>query len=72
VDLTRARYSIFYSIGYRLDKYEQAKKRTHRPGQTKPVTHIHLIARHTVDVKIMRALERRADIIESILREIKN
>jgi len=25
-----------------------------------------------VDVKIMRALERRADIIESILREIKN
>jgi SNF2 family DNA or RNA helicase len=72
VDLTRARYSIFYSIGYRLDKYEQAKKRTHRPGQTKPVTHIHLIARNTVDVKIMRALERRADIIESILREIKN
>jgi len=72
VDFTRARYSIFFSIGYRLDKYEQAKKRTHRPGQTKPVTHIHLIARNTVDVKIMRALERRADIIESILSEIKN
>jgi SNF2 family DNA or RNA helicase len=72
VDFTRARYSIFYSIGYRLDKYEQAKKRTHRPGQTKPVTHIHLIARNTVDVKIMRALERRADIIDSILSEIKN
>ena len=72
VDFTRARYSIFYSVGYRLDKYEQAKKRTHRPGQTKPVTHIHLIARNTVDVKIMRALERRADIVESILSEIKN
>ena len=42
VDFTRARYSIFYSIGFRLEKYEQAKKRTHRPGQTKPVTHIHL------------------------------
>jgi len=72
VDLTRARYSIFYSIGYRLDKYEQAKKRTHRPGQEKPVTHIHLVARNTVDAKVMRALEKRADIIESILADIKH
>jgi SNF2 family DNA or RNA helicase len=72
VDLTRARYSIFYSIGFRLEKYNQAKARTHRPGQNKPVTHIHLVARSTVDVKIMRALEKRADIVESILAEIKN
>jgi SNF2 family DNA or RNA helicase len=72
VDLTRARYSIFYSTGFKLDKYEQAKARTHRPGQQKPVTHIHLVARNTVDVKIMRALEKRAEIIESILAEITN
>ncbi len=72
VDFTRARYSIFYSVGYSLGKYDQAKKRTHRPGQIKPVTHIHLVARGTVDVKIMRALERRADIVNAILAEIKN
>jgi SNF2 family DNA or RNA helicase len=72
VDFTRARYSIFYSVGYSLGKYDQARKRTHRPGQVKPVTHIHLIARATVDVKIMRALERRADIVNAILAEIKN
>ena len=72
VDLTRARYSIFFSIGFRLEKYNQAKARTHRPGQNKPVTHIHLAARNTVDVKIMRALEKRADIVDSILAEIKN
>ncbi|HZT29394.1 MAG TPA: DEAD/DEAH box helicase [Bryobacteraceae bacterium] len=71
VDFTRARYSIFYSVGYSLGKYDQARKRTHRPGQTKPVTHIHLIARGTVDVKVMRALEKRADIVQSILAEIK-
>ena len=70
VDLTRARYSIFYSVGYMLGKYIQARARTHRPGQTNPVEHIHLIARNTVDVKIMRALEKRAEIIESILAEI--
>ncbi len=72
VDFTRARYSIFYSVGFRLEKYEQAKKRTHRPGQERPVTHIHLVARNTVDVKVMRALEKRADIVGSILAEIKN
>ena len=70
VDFTRARYSIFYSVGYMLGKYMQARSRTHRPGQTNPVEHIHLIARNTVDVKIMRALEKRAEIIESILAEI--
>jgi SNF2 family DNA or RNA helicase len=72
VDFTRARYSIFFSVGYSLGKYEQAKARVHRPGQTRPVQHIHLVARNTVDVKIMRALERRAEIVEAILAEIKN
>jgi len=72
VDLTRARYSIFYSTGFKLGKYEQAKARTHRPGQEKPVTHIHLVAKGTVDVKIMRALEKRAEVVEAILSEIKN
>ncbi|HZT29476.1 MAG TPA: DEAD/DEAH box helicase [Bryobacteraceae bacterium] len=72
VDCTRARYSIFYSIGFRLEKYEQAKKRTHRPGQERPVTHIHLVARNTVDVKVIRALAKRQNIIDSILAEIKN
>jgi SNF2 family DNA or RNA helicase len=72
VDLTRARYSIFYSVGYSLGKYMQARSRTHRPGQLNPVEHIHLIARNTVDVRIMRALEKRAEIVESILAEIKN
>ena len=72
VDLARARYSIFFSVGFSLGKYEQAKARTHRPGQNKPVTHIHLVARNTVDQKIMRALEKRAEVVQSILAEIKN
>ena len=72
VDLTRARYSIFFSVGFSLGKYEQAKARTHRPGQNKPVTHIHLVARSTVDVRIMRALEKRAEVVQSILAEIAN
>ena len=72
VDLTRARYSIYYSLSYSLGEYDQALARVHRPGQTRPVEHIHLVARNTVDMKIMRALEKRAEIVQSILAEIKN
>jgi len=70
VNFTRARYSIFYSLGFSLADYEQAKKRVHRPGQTRPVEHIHLVAKGTVDERILRALEKRAEVIEAILAEI--
>jgi SNF2 family DNA or RNA helicase len=72
VDLTRARYSIYYSLSYSLGEYDQSLSRVHRPGQHRPVTHIHLVARTTVDGKIMRALEKRAEVVNSILNEIKN
>jgi hypothetical protein len=72
VDLTRARYDIFYSLSFSLGDYDQAQSRVHRPGQTRPVEHIHLVARNTVDVRIMRALEKRAEIVDSILAELKN
>lgn len=72
VDLTRARYSMYYSLSFSLGEYDQALSRVHRPGQTRPVEHIHLVARNTVDSKIMRALEKRAEVVQAILAEIKN
>lgn len=71
VDLTRSRYSLYYSLSFSLGEYDQALSRVHRPGQTRPVEHIHLVARNTVDRKIIRALEKRAEIVEAILAEIK-
>jgi SNF2 family DNA or RNA helicase len=71
VDLTRARYSIYYSLSYSLGEYDQSLSRVHRPGQHRPVTHIHLVARTTVDGRIMSALEKRAEVVNSILNEIK-
>lgn len=71
VNLTRARFCIYYSLSFSLGDYEQSEKRVHRPGQTRPVEYIHLVARNTVDVKIMRALEKRAEIVASILAEIR-
>ena len=72
VDLTRARFSMYYSLSFSLGEYDQALSRVHRPGQTRPVEHIHLVTRNTVDAKIMRALEKRAEVVQSILAEITN
>ena len=72
VDLTRARFSMYYSLSFSLGEYDQALSRVHRPGQTRPVEHIHLVARNTVDAKIMRALGKRAEVVQSILAEITN
>jgi len=71
VDLSRARYALYYSLSFSLGEYDQARSRVHRPGQTRPVEHIHLVAKGTVDERIMRALERRAEVIQAILAEIK-
>ncbi len=69
IDLTRAAYCVYYSQTLSLAEYEQSLARLNRPGQTRSVTYIHLIAKRTVDVKIRRALAARKDVIESILKE---
>jgi hypothetical protein len=33
IDLTRARYGIYYSLDFALADYLQSRKRLHRPGQ---------------------------------------
>lgn len=71
IDLTRARYVLFYTTGYSLGDYEQAVARLHRPGQGHPVVVYRLIVRGTVDRRIFRALDKRRDVIAAILAEIK-
>lgn len=71
IDLTRARYAVYYSLGFSLADYLQSRARIRRPGQTRPVVYYHLIVRNTVDELIMRALERRQDLIESVLQHYK-
>jgi SNF2 family DNA or RNA helicase len=36
----------------------------------RPVLQIHLVAKNTVDERIQRALDRRAEVVDSILKEI--
>jgi superfamily II DNA or RNA helicase len=69
VDMTRARYAVFYSLGYSLGEYEQAAARLHRQGQRNAVTYYHLIARDTVDQKVYQALRASKNVVRAILEE---
>ena len=70
VDLTRARYCCFYSPSFSLGDYEQARARVHRPGQTRKVTYIKLIAPDTVDERIYEALSSKKDVVRYVLETL--
>lgn len=67
IDLTRARYCVFYSLGFSLADYLQARKRVHRPGQDKPVIYYHLIAKNTKDADVYTALAKREEVVEYVI-----
>ena len=70
VSMVRARYAIFYSLGFSLSQYEQALARLRRKGQERSVTYIHLVASKTVDEKVYRALREHKDVVEYILETV--
>ena len=73
IDLTRARYCVYYSLTQRLALYEQSRKRIHRPGQSRPVVYYHLIETikkgFTIDQKIYAALQSKQDIVEYVMEK---
>ena len=50
-----------------MGDYDQSRARIHRPGQTRPVTYYHFVARGTVDVKIRRALANKRKVVDEVL-----
>jgi len=70
IDLTRARYAVYLSTGFNLGLYLQSEKRVHRPGQAKPVTYYHIVARDTIDEKVLGALRSRRNTVDAVLSMI--
>jgi SNF2 family DNA or RNA helicase len=68
ISLVRARTCVYYSLGFNLAEYLQSRARVLRPGQTRSVLYVHLVAKGTVDEKVYAALRKRQDVVESILR----
>lgn len=71
ISLVDARHVIMWSVGFSLAKYLQALARTHRPGQDRTCFYHHLVMENTVDEKVYTALQKKQDIIESIIGEVQ-
>lgn len=71
LDLTEARYALYFTRGFSLGNYQQTLARIHRPGQERPVTVYRLLAqnagRATVDQRIARTLAHREAQIARVL-----
>ena len=50
---------VWYGLTWSLELYQQANGRIHRQGQKETVIIHHLIAEHTVDEQVMRALKSK-------------
>ena len=66
VDMTCASHAVYFSLPHSLALYEQSRARLHRPGQSRPVSFLHLIAEGTVDEAMYSSLQRKRDVIDEI------
>lgn len=71
ITLTNAKYTIFYSTGYKYGSYDQARSRMHRKGQTKNCTYYHLVIKGTIDEKINKSLDKKEKLAETIIDSYK-
>lgn len=71
LDFTKARYCIYLSMGFSLGQYDQSKARVRRPGQTRKTFYYHILAKKTVDKKIMKAIMKKREIVDYILKKIQ-
>ena len=67
ISLVEASTILFYSPDFSLVTYDQMRARIQRPGQTRPVTFIHLTVQNSVDQDLYAALQSRADLVEATL-----
>lgn len=72
IDLTRARIAIYWNHPWSLGDYEQTLARVHRPGQSRSVAYYHLVATDSVDGTVVAALQRKEDVVESIVKQMRN
>ena len=71
IDLSRASTSFFYSLQISRINWEQCRSRLHRQGQMNKVNSIYLIAKKSVDGKILKALKKMGKVIEELIYDYK-
>lgn len=72
ITLTATSTMVFYSLDYSMSNFEQTKARIHRAGQQKSCTYIYLVAKNTVDEKVLNSLQNKADLAKALVNDYKN
>ena len=72
ITLTASSTMVFYSLTYNMSDFEQAKARIHRVSQKENCLYIYLIAKGTVDNKVLRALRNKADLAKMLVDDYRN
>ena len=62
---------VFYSLDYSMSNFEQAKARIHRVSQKKDCLYIYLVAKGTVDRKVLRALRGKVDLARMLVDDYR-
>ena len=71
ITLTAASTMVFYSLDYSMSNFEQAKARIHRVSQTENCLYIYLVAKGTVDAKVLRALRHKVDLAKTLVDDYR-
>ncbi len=66
----------WFGLPWSLEYYQQANARLYRQGQEKPVRIYHIIAKGTIDERVLEVLsgkdKRQADLLEAVKAEVQN
>lgn len=69
--LNEAGYHIFYSNGFKYAERIQAEDRSHRIGQTKNVHYIDIVCERSIDERIQKALDDKADALYQFRQQVE-
>ena len=72
ITLTASSTMVFYSLDYSMSNFEQTKARIHRAGQEEKCTYIYLLAKGTVDEKVLLALQNKINLAKNLIDDYKN
>ena len=62
---------VFYSMDYSMSNFEQAKARIHRVSQKNDCLYIYLIAKGTVDRKVLKSLRNKVDLAKLLVDDYR-
>lgn len=71
ITLTASHIMVFHSMDYSMANFDQAKARIHRVGQKNKCLYLYLIAKGTVDNKVLRSLRNKVDLAKMLMDDYR-